>query len=86
MLTLVTLFLVTLVVATAVIWVYRLMFGVQNYESGTAGKKRGDGSVRLRSQRGYVSLKHKSEKPARTLKGRPELSPASGKNKVPWGW
>lgn len=92
MLALVTMFLLAFMIAAAAIWLYRLVFGVQNYQGSTVGRKRGGGTMTLRAQKGFLSLKRKAAKPSRsakssrTVKARPKLSAASGKNKVPWGW
>ena len=92
MLALVTMFLLAFMVAVAAIWLYRQVFGVQNYEGRTVGGKRGGNTVTLAAKKGFFSFKRKTAKPSRTarssrtIKARPKLSPASGKNKVPWGW
>lgn len=92
MLALVSLFLLTFMIAAAVIWLYRLVFGVQNYEGSTVGKSRARNTIVVNSQKGFLSFLRKPVKPSRTVKSSRtvkasrKLSPASGKNKVPWGW
>ena len=91
MLTLVSLFLATFLVAALVIWLYRMFFGVQNYDSKAISKKRSRSSMKLGAQQGYVSLARKSQKGSRSangakVKAKPGLRVASGGNKVPWGW
>lgn len=90
MLALVSMFLATFVISAIVIWVYRIFFGVQNYEGRTVGKKRAGGTMKLSAQQGYISLRRKSDKQtrrssARTVKPKARRVAAGG-NKVPWGW
>ena len=87
MLALVSLFLATFVVASIVIWLYRMFFGVQNYEGSTVMRNRSGSTMKLSSQQGYISLSRKSAKDVRKKKAQPKnVRVASGANKVPWGW
>lgn len=86
MLALVSLFIATFLVAVCAIWLYRVVFGVQNYQSSTVGRRRSANSMKLSAQQGYISLKRKSAKKGRSSKVRPNMRAANGANKVPWGW
>jgi hypothetical protein len=91
MLALVSLFVGAFVVAVCAIWLYRVMFGVQNYQTRTVGKKRSSSAMKPSAKQGFFSLKRKSAKKAQApkaqiSKARPQLRAANGANKVPWGW
>lgn len=86
MLALGSIFLATLLIAALVIWVYRLLFGVQNYEGSTAARRRVGGSMKLGAQQGYITLGRKSQKASPKAKARPGLRVSGNANKVPWGW
>ena len=91
MLALITLFLAALLVAVCSIWLYRAMFGAQNYQSSTISKVRRINSKKSGKKQGFFSLKRKSAKKAqssetRASKARPPFRTVNGGNKVPWGW
>ncbi len=86
MLALVSIFLATFAIAALVIWVYRLLFGVQSYEGSTASRKRVGGSMKANAQQGYIALGRKSLKASPKAKTRSGLRVSNNGNKVPWGW
>ncbi len=76
MLALVSIFLGTFAVAAFVIWVYRSLFGVQNYEGSNAAKKRSGGSMKLGAK----------QKTSGKVKARVGKRITNGRDSVPWGW
>ena len=88
MLALVSIFLATIVIAAALVWLHRTFFGVQNYNSKAIAKNRSRGSMKLGAQQGQISLGRQPKKSSRNAKvnAKSGVRVASGGNKVPWGW
>ncbi len=84
MLALVTIFLVTLLIATATIWLYRSLTGWQGFKGGVAvqSSKRSKAGSKLSVQQGFISLFAPSKE---SVKHRRLRSPKNG-IKAPWGW
>jgi hypothetical protein len=87
MLALVTIFLATLLIAAATIWLYRSLAGWQGFKHsvGVPGVQRPTGSkagLKLSAQQGFISLFGSSKEAVRNKRLR---SPKNG-IKAPWGW
>jgi len=86
MLVLVALLLTSFLIATAVIWLYRLIFRrrASNYTLGV----RPDSTMmmKLDGEQGYARLAAKSLKRAQAPAQLVKLRSARGELKAPWGW
>ncbi len=84
MLVLVTLLLAALLVATAVIWLFRIIVSRRNtnYTLGVAPSLRSQ----LYAQQGYIKLDSGSKKALQKRALPVKLRSASGELKAPWGW
>lgn len=82
MLTLVSIFLATLLVSTVSVWCYRTFAGWHNFNGALVGRKPRVGDMTLKPQKGYVKLGGLETQPARRM----ELRSPKGGIKKPWGW
>ena len=85
MLALVTIFLATLLIAFAVVWLYRLVFGWKGANTRVVGRKRSS-TMKLSAQQGYITLAPQSNKTSRAPAQIVKLRTVRGGVKAPWGW
>ena len=82
MLALVTIFLITLAVSAATVWLYRRISGWHGFSEGLVGRPRPVNKMKIGLQQGFISMVSKDRGPARNIILR---SPRGG-IKTPWGW
>ena len=82
MLTLVSIFLATLLLAVVVIWLYRAVSGWHGFKQTVVGHSRTTVRMKLRAQQGYISL----IPPKRTEVKKVKPRTTKGGIKAPWGW
>lgn len=94
MLALVTIFLVTILISLVAVWIYRKLFAWEGSSSVVAARRGKTAKMKLKPQRGFVSLfkSSKAKKPtSRAPSSRARVKPArlrhtAGTIKAPWGW
>jgi len=88
MLALVTIFLVTLLIAMVTIQIYRAVSGWQGFNSVVVARRRMTPGAKLRPQQGFVSLKGLISQiaTARPKIRSVKLRNSTGMIKAPWGW
>jgi hypothetical protein len=99
MLALVTIFLVTILISLVAVWIYRKLFAWEGSSSVVAARRGKTAKMKLKPQRGFVSLfkSSKAKKPtsrghsSRASSSRARVKPArlrqtAGTIKAPWGW
>jgi len=97
MLALVTIFLATLLISMAAIWLYRAVAGWQGFSTTVVARRSKTIKMRLKPQQGFITLltptrskaKTKRVKSTRSRSGRAtpvRLRGATGAIKAPWGW
>jgi hypothetical protein len=80
MLALVTIFLATLLISTAAIWLYRSVTGLKLFNQAVVARRGPAVRMKLRAQQGYISLI--ASKKARPVR----LRRSTAVIKAPWGW
>jgi hypothetical protein len=82
MLTLASIFLVTLMISVTVIWVYRKISGWDGFSGALVGRPQPAKRMKIGTQQGFISLQRKSNKRPKSvmLRGRKIVV------KTPWGW
>ena len=82
MLALATIFLVTLMISTAAIWLYRRVAAWHGFSDTLVGRPQPAMRMKIRAQQGFISLERKSNRNAKAvrLRGRGRAV------KTPWGW
>ncbi len=88
MLVLVTLLLMAFLIATAVIWLYRLIFRrrATSYTLGVRPDSTMAMAMKINDQQGYARVGPGYHKRAQTPAQLVKLRSARGELKVPWGW
>jgi len=86
MLALAIIFLATLMVAAAAVWLYRLLFCWPYQEEHVVGRQHELFEIKLRPQQGYVYLLPREIKALERLGRSFNFFSASGGIKAPWGW
>ena len=82
MLTLVTIFLTTLIVALVAVWLYRSISSWQGFKRTVIRQRTTSVRMKLSAQQGYISLIQPSRKAAMRTRSRDSDSDV----KAPWGW
>ena len=81
MLELVTIFLATLLISTAAIWIFRTISGMAVFKKTVVGRPKTTMKMKLRAQQGYISLIAPKQE-VRSIR----LRRSTGTIKAPWGW
>ena len=83
MLALVTIFLITLLISAAAVWLYRTVSGWKGFNRAVVARRGPAVRMKLRAQQGYISLiSAPSQQKAKPVR----LRRTTGTIKAPWGW
>jgi len=82
MLALVSIFLVTVIVSAAAIWVYRKLSLWHGFTDTLVGRPQSTRRMKIGTQQGFISLDTKRGKNPKNFK----LRSPKGNIKKPWGW
>ena len=83
MLALVTIFLITLLISAAAVWLYRTVSGWKGFNRAAVARRGPAVRMKLRAQQGYISL---ISAPSRQKAKPVRLRRSTGTIKAPWGW
>lgn len=97
MLGLLTIFLATLLISMAAIWLYRSISGFKGFNTTVVAQRRNTTMMKLKPQQGFITMftpkrSRAKTKPVKSTRSRPgRVAPArlrkvSGEIKAPWGW
>ena len=83
MLALITIFLITLLISAAAVWLYRTVSGWKGFNRAVVARRGPAVRMKLRAQQGYISLiSAPSQQKAKPVR----LRRTTGTIKAPWGW
>jgi hypothetical protein len=82
MLTLVAIFLVTIIVSATAVWVYRKLSTWHGFTETLVGRPQSRTRMKIGAQQGFISLVPKRRKKSKNV----ILRSPKGKIKTPWGW
>jgi len=97
MLGLLTIFLATLLISMAAIWLYRSVSGFKGFNTTVVARRRNTTKMKLSPQQGFITMltpqrSRAKTKPVKSTRSRPgraaptRLRKVTGEIKAPWGW